>query len=99
MRKKKVWVMARLTAKTAAGLRELGNLWQSQWYKGDMTVPAPSDRWGYSIDYVVQQLLERDNDHRLRAKRARSVLSEKTAEADASSAKDSGGHDEDNEQT
>jgi hypothetical protein len=63
------WTHVRVRRSTVEALRE----WAARTdrlYAAGRAVPEPGEQ-GYSIDYVISLLLQRDDDHRERSRRSR----------------------------
>jgi hypothetical protein len=69
-RSRKDWQMVRLQRSTVERLRQLHQLWMAARDRG-AAVPDPTDRWEYSLDHIVRELLARDEAHRQRGRRPR----------------------------
>jgi hypothetical protein len=69
MDKKEKWTTVMIKKSTRAKLHEVQRLFESQALKGQLPDCPRHDRFGISMDTVIQILLERDNKHRERGRR------------------------------
>lgn len=63
------WTTVMLKRTTLARLKEVQGVFNSQYLKGQLLDVPCHDRFGISLDTVIQILVSRDQDHRARARK------------------------------